>query len=157
MTSFVREQIKIAIKNGNDISHLIKGVTICNEDLSGARIKEFNRISEDLSGLKLSKAIIGEEGKITNLSGSNMRKCRFDDVVFLGFIYMRRCDCRDSVFSGATMHNLEYQYTDFRGCTFCETAIRLGTSFSLGAKFSSDVFKDLGKMWGLEIKQKDEQ
>ena len=157
MNNALREQIKVAIKNGLDISDLIRGVDIKGENLKGAIIKDFNRPNDDITKVDLSKAIIGEEGKITNLSGTIMRSVRFDDVVFKGTVFLRRCDCRESVFSGAVMVNLEYQNTDFRGCKFCETAIRLGTTYSLGSKFSDNVFDDLGKMWGLEIKVRGEE
>lgn len=152
MNHAIRRRIKIAIKNGVDISDLIKDYSLKGEDLRGAVIKTFNRVSDDMSGANFSKAIIGEPGKITNVSGSKMKNCRFDDVTFIGTVFMRRCDCRDSNFSGAQLQQMEYQNSDFRGCKFCETAIRFGSNYSLGSRFSQDMFEDLGKMWNLDIK-----
>lgn len=155
MTAELRSKIQLYIKNGIDISDLIEGVEIQNEDFSYAIIKYFNRIKDDISGIRLSKAIIGEEGKITNVSGSKIRNAFFDDVKFLGSVFMRRCDCRGTDFGGAQLQNVQYQGTDFRLCKFCEAAIRIGTSYSAGSKFSPDLFKDLGIMWNLDVKQKE--
>ena len=157
MTHEIREKIKHYTKNRIDISDVIEGIDIKGEDLRDTIINRFNRVSDNISGAKFSRAIIGTPTSITNLSGTKMINCMFDDTQFIGTVFMRSCNCRDSVFSGALMHNLQYQNTDFRGCKFCETAIRLGTTYSVGSKFSKDVFQDLAKMWHLKIEVQDEK
>lgn len=155
MSNEIRKTIKRYIKNRIDISNIIKGISIKGEDLSYAIITDFNRSSEDMHGIRLSKAVIGKEGKVTTICGNNLRGSFFDDVQFLGHTLFRRNDCRDSDFGGALAHNMEYQYSDFRGCRFCEVSIRIGTSYSANAKFSPEFFKDLGDMWNLNITVKE--
>ena len=152
MTHAIRDRIKIAIKNGIDISDLIRDIDIKGEDLRDSIISNLMRVKEDISGAKFSRATIGRTDKITNLSNNVMRNCKFDDTIFIGTIFMRRCDVRDSDFSGAQAQGIEYQNSDFRGCRFCETVMRFGSSYSLGSKFSPEMFEDLAKMWNLDIK-----
>ena len=156
MTHALREKIKIYIKNGRDISELIKDVSLRGEDLSYAIIKDFKRIKDNMSGARFTKAQIGEEGKNTTICNNKMKGSFWDDCQFKGHIFFRRNDCENSDFCGALMHNVEYQFTNFRGCKFCETAIRIGMSYSEGARFSADLFRDLAKMWNLEITVKEE-
>ncbi len=156
MTQQLRDKIKMFIKNGNDISQLIEGVEIKNEDFRYAIIKRFDRIKDNLSGLNLSNATIGTKGKVVNLSNSIMHNVRFCDTEFIGKVFMRRCDCEDSDFSGANLSNLEYQYTNFARCKFCETIIRLGSDYGFNAKFDTNLFKDLTKNWNLDVRFKDE-
>lgn len=153
MTHEIRTKIKRYIKNRIDISDIIKDIDIKGEDLSYAIIETFNRVSDNLSGTRFSHASIGKEGRITNLSGTKMINCRFDDTIFRGMVYMRRCDCHDSDFSGAVLTNVEYQYSNFENCKFCETCIRIGTKYSAHSKFSANLFQDLGKMWNLKIEE----
>jgi len=156
MNHAIRNKIKMAIKNQADISDLIRDVSIAGENLEGAIIKDFVRVNDNMSGANFSKAIIGTPGKIVNVSGSKLVNCRFDDVNFLSTTFMRRCDCRGANFSGAQVQKVEYQNSDFRGCKFCETAMRFGSNYSLGSKFSPEMFEDLGKMWNLDIKPRSE-
>ncbi len=151
MTNDLRKRIKIRIKNHLDISDLIQDVDIKGEDLQYAIIKNFTRVKVDISRVNLSNAVIGEKGKVTNISGNIMRNCRFCDIRFLGRVYMRKCICDGSDFNGADCSNVEYQKTSFLNCKFCETAIRLGSSYSWGAKFSQNFFDDLAKGWAIKI------
>ena len=151
MTHDLRDKIKMYVKNGIDISPLIEGIDIKGEDFSGAIIKTFNRVNDNISDIKLERAIIGEKGKVTNLSGTKMINCKCGDMRFLGKVFLRRCNCEDSDFSGADFSNVEYQKTNFRGCKFCETLIRLGSSYGTDATFDSNLFKELTKNWRLKV------
>lgn len=144
------EKIRTYIKNRLDISDLIKGEDIRNLDLSYAIIKDFNRINDDISGVNLSNAIIGEEGKITNLSGTIMRNCNFKGAKFLGKVFMRRVDARGSSFKDAYMPYVEYQYGDFRNCDFCGAIITIHGRNGLRARFDKKLWDELTKGWIFE-------
>jgi len=147
MTHELRAKIRKYIKNGIDISDLIRDVEIKGENLSRAIIKDFNRVADDISGTDFSYAVIGEEGKITNISGTKMRNCNFRGTKFLGKVWMRRVDARGSNFSEAYLPNVEYQHSDFRNCTFCSTVIRMGSREGLGAIFGKELWDLLTKGW----------
>jgi len=151
LTHELQKRITMKIKNKEDISDLIRDVDIRNGKFQYAIIKDFTRLKTNMSGADFSNAVIGEKGKITNISGSNMTGCNFSDVTFVGKIFMRRCNCTDVNFSGADGSNVEYQNTLFYGAKFCETLLRLGTAYGLGARFSKDFFKDLEKGWNVTI------
>ena len=155
MTNEIREKIKRYIKNGIDISEVIRDVSIRGEDLSYAIIKDFTRVKDDMSGVRLTKAKIGVKGKVLVICNNKMINSFWDDAQFYGHILFRKNDCKNSNFSGAIMYDVEYQNTDFRHCKFCETAVRLGTTYSLGSKFSADLFSDLGRMLNLTITEKE--
>ncbi len=157
MTEELRKKIKTYIKNKIDISPLIQDIDLKGEDLSGAIIKTFNRVEDDLSGCNFSRCIIGEEGKITNLSGTKFRNCNFRGTKFLGKIFLRHCDCRNSDFSEAWMPYVEGQFSDFRECKICEVFTRIGTDYWFKAKFDEGVLGDFPKMWGLEVRPKREE
>lgn len=152
MTHQLRKKIQQYIKSGVDISDLIEGINLANENLANARIKSFNRISEDLTGLNLQHATIGAPGETTNLSGSILRNVKFKGTRFEGKIIMRRCDCRGANFCEAWIPYVEYQYSDFTGCSFCDITWQMGSRGALGAKFDLNFFKELGKALNLEIR-----
>jgi len=157
MTATQRKKIQSFIKNGLDISKLIEGYSIKNENLSGAKIMIFNRSKDDMCGVNLSRSVVGAPGVINNISGSKLRNCNFSDADIQGILYARRCDCRDGDFSGAIFSNVEYQFTDFRGAKFCEACLRLGTVYGMGAIFDTNFFADLTKGWNLNVTKKDEE
>jgi len=132
------QKIKTYIKNKIDISELIKNKDIRNLDLSYARIKDFNRINDDISGVNLSYAIIGEEGKITNLSGTIMHHCNFRGAKFLGKVFMRRVDARYSKFRDCYMPYAEIQYSDFRNCDVCGWILPFHSLKMLKTKWSKE-------------------
>jgi len=156
MTDSLREQIKKRIKNKLDISNLIEDVIITGEDLSNAIIKRFNRNKDNLSKCNFTNCVIGTEGKITSITHCKVIEANFSDVVFKGKIFFRYNDARNSTFNGARMENFEYQFTNFKGCKFCEALIRIGSSYGLGAKFSNTLFDDLTKNWNIEVKVREE-
>ncbi len=151
MTHTLRLKIKMAIKNNLDISDLIENVDIKGENLSNAIIQRFNRTSQNMSRTNFSCASIGKKGTITNLSNNKFFDCNFSETKFLGIVYLRRCDCSGSNFSGAECHNVEYQHSIFKNCNFCEAIFRLGSDYGYKAKFDKNLFQDLAKHWNIEI------
>jgi len=151
MTEQQRQKIRTYIKNGLDISDLIEDYSIKHEDLSGARIKRFIRTNDDMNGVRLNKCIIGERGKVNNISGSRARRSQWCDTEVQGTMFARKCDFREADFSGAILTDVEYQYTDFRQAKFCECAMRLGTDYGLGCKMDQNFFRDLAKGWNLTV------
>jgi len=147
MTNQLRAKIQKYIKNRLDISDLIKDVDIRGENLYRAIITDFQRFKENK---------IGKSGKITQITDCKLIESNFNETEFIGTIFFRRNNCQRSNFNGAFLPHLQYQQTDFRFATFCEAVIRIGTTYGEGSKFSADLFKDLGNMWGLQILLKDE-
>ena len=154
LTENVRKRIKTYIKNGLDIAPLIEGYSIKNEDLSGAIITKFNRPNDDMSGVNLSKSVIGLPGKVNNISGSKLVNAKFCDANLQGTIFARRIDARMADFSGAVLMNVEFQKADFNGAKFCECCLRVGSEYSWGAKFDDNFFADLTKGWDIVVTRK---
>lgn len=151
LTESIRQQIKLYIKNGLDISPLIEGYSIKNENLSGAIITKFNRVNQDMTGVNLTKCVIGLPSKINNISGSKLMRSKWCDANVQGVLFARRIDARDADFSGAILMNFEYQNANFNGAKFCEALIRIGSSYGLGAKFDNNFFSDLTKSWDIAV------
>ena len=154
MTVEQRKKIQTYIKNGLDISDLIKDYSIKHEDLSGAIITTICRANDDMNGVNFSRCIIGLRGAVNNISGCKARRSRWCDTEVLGVMFARKCDFREADFSGAVLTNVEYQNTDFRGAKFCEACMRLGTDYGLGCKMDENFFRDLAKGWNLEVRLK---
>lgn len=152
MSNELRKKIKMYIKNHIDISSLIKDVSIKGEDLSRAIIKNFDRADDDISRCNLCEAVIGEDGKITNLNRIVARNINGQRLVFKGTVWLRRADVRNSNFKGAFMPQLDYRFSDLRGCDFCGAIFNFGSDKGVGAILGEDFFKDFAKQWGLEIK-----
>ena len=155
MTHEIRKKIAIHVKNHLDISDLIRDVNVKGEDLTNAIIKDFSRSRCDMSGTKFKNATIGEEGRVTNLCRNRFIGCDFERCKFIGKILLRRCDCRDSYFVEASMCNVEAQYSNFVGCNFCETALRLGSDYLYMAKVDKNLFRDLTKYLNISVVMKE--
>jgi uncharacterized protein YjbI with pentapeptide repeats len=150
LTENVRQKIAIAIKNGLDISDIIANYQIKNEYLAGAIIKNINRVSEDLQNINFVRCVIGEEGKVTNLSGCDLKGCNFSDTRFLGTIWFKGCDLRNCNFTNAFMPNVEYQRADLRNIMLCDAVFRFGSKEGYKCKFSKKTFEQLFKFWEIE-------
>lgn len=155
LTESIRIQIKLHIKNGLDISPLIEGYSIKNEDLSGSIITKFNRAKQDMTGVNLTKCVIGVPGKINNMSGAKLIRSKWCDSVVQGIMFARRIDARDADFSGAVLTNMEFQNANFNGAKFCEACIRVGSDYTWGAKFDNNFFADLTKGWSIHVMTED--
>jgi uncharacterized protein YjbI with pentapeptide repeats len=151
MTEAVRQKIRTYIKNGLDISDLIADYSIKGENLTGAIIKKLNRAYDDMSGVNMTKTIVGEKGKTNNITRAKLKKSIWCDAEIRGYMIANKCDCRDADFSGAQLSNVEYQFCDFRGAKFCETLMRIGSAHGMGAKFDTRFFRDLAKGWSVTV------
>ena len=151
MDNKLRAKILKYIKNGMDISDLIKDVDIAGEDFSRAIIKEFYRPGDDISNCNFTNAVIGEAGKTINISRAKAVGCNFKGATFPGLVMARRTDLRNCNFTSTNIPNSDYKFADLRGSDFCNTIFCIGTKRSYGAKFDKKFFKDLAKFWGVDI------
>jgi uncharacterized protein YjbI with pentapeptide repeats len=149
ITNELRNQINDRIKKQIDISELIEGYDIRNEDLSRAVIKKFNRIGDNISNCKFTYAIIGEIGTTTDLTNTKMIGCNFKGTVFLGNTILRGVDARNCNFNGADLNHVDYRRADFRGGQFCRCILRIGTLDGEGAIFDKKILEDLASGWKL--------
>jgi uncharacterized protein YjbI with pentapeptide repeats len=154
MTHQLREKIQRHIKNGIDISELIKDVSIKGEDFGYAKISYFHRVGEDFSNTNFYNASIGSDDKISMILNCNIQHCNFQKVKF-GKVFLRHSDARWASFREVIAPEVQYQFTDFRGCSFCHAVLKIGTEEGIGAKFDTAFFQDLTKGWGIEIEVKE--
>ena len=155
MTESVRNEIKLHIKKGLDISNLIEPYTLKNEVLTGAIIKSLNRVQEDLTNCNLFRAVIGEEGsgKIINLSGCKLVGVNFSYARFVNKVWLRGADLRNSNFNCAWIPDVDFQYADLRNISLCETVIKIGSKSGLHAKMNWKLFKDLAQYLEVDMEQ----
>lgn len=151
MTEVHKEKIMMAIKNGSDISDLIADYDISNMYLAGAVIKNINRIQENLPNINFCRAVIGEEGKITNLSGCNLKGSNFQWAKFLGTIFFKGCDLRNCNFNGAWLPNAQYQFADMRNISLCDAVIRIGSKNGFKAKLEWKIFEQFAEYLEVDI------
>lgn len=145
----LKNQIKMYIKNNQDISELIKGYNIKGLNLANAIISDIDRQDEDISNTSFYNAIIGCDGKITNLSGCNFMGCNFTGARFLGKVWLRRCNCQNAKFNNAFMPGIEYQGADFRNVDACSAIFPFGSADGLHCKFSKSVLDKLTQYWDI--------
>ena len=158
MTHEVRKRIQDYIKNGLDVSDLIKDYSLKGENLSRAIIKTLVRYDEDMSGCQLTYATLGDESKpdnIVQMLRCNLTGCNFEGIRFISKTWVRSCVCKNMNLKNADLSKVDYKYTDFRGCKFCSTILRISTGAGIGCKFSKELFTELTKGWGVEIDVKE--
>ena len=88
LTSDERKKIAMYIKNKIDISELIKNVDISNENFSNAVIKDLSIVNQVLKNVNFSNAFIGNDKKVTLISGNTLINCNFKGTVFLYAIHV---------------------------------------------------------------------
>ena len=142
------------IKNKIDISPLIEDYCIMGEDFTGAIIKKFNRPDEDVSGLIIANAVIGEEKSTTNMNRMVARNCNFRNSKWLGEVWARRADFRHTSFRNMFCPYMDYRYADLRFCDFCGAVFQIISTNGIGVKLSSEFFDEISKYWNIEIIQK---
>jgi uncharacterized protein YjbI with pentapeptide repeats len=135
------------MKNKMDISDLIADVSIKGENLSGAIIKTMNRDGDDISGVNLSRAIIGESNKTIEWSNIIANNGNFYRTRFLGRIRVNNAQMTHSNFNRCYAPFADYKKTDFTGSSFCGAIFRIGTGDGKGAKFDKEVIDLLIKEW----------
>ena len=141
------EKINSYIKNGKDISELLIGYEIKGYNLSNAIIKKFNRYNEDMSGCMFVNTTIGELGTETNLVGCDFRGSNFKGVHFLGHTIFKNNDARNCNFNTANLNSFDYSCTDFRGASFCEAIIKIGSMCGYKAIFDKSILNLLTRGW----------
>ena len=156
MTNAIREKIQMYVKNGADISELIADVSIKGENLDKAVIKKFSRFNDDFSGTSFVRAVIGEEGKVTNIAHAKSVGCNFKYARFLGTWDARHWDARNINFCGTYAPDIDYRWADLRGCTFCGAVFSFSDWKGHGAKFDKKVFEMIFKHWGIDIQPEGE-
>ena len=150
-TDALKEQIDIRIKNGIDISDLIKDVDIKGQDFSRAIIKEFNRVNDDISNCSFFQAIIGQEDTILNLSGTKMVKTNFKQAKLLGEVLLKGVNARNATFTSVYMPYAVMQYSDFRGANFCGMITKISSTNWKASKFDIDMLKTLAEMINMDV------
>ena len=133
---------------------MIDSYSIKNEDLSGSIITKFSRAKQDMTGVNLSRCVIGLPGKINNMSRAKLVRSKWCDTNVQGIMFARKIDARGADFSGAILMNMEFQGADFNGAKFCESCIRVGSDYCWGAKFDNNFFADLTKGWDITVTRK---
>lgn len=160
LNAYEKERIKAFIKNGMDISELIKDVSIKNENLSHAIIKKFVRINDDISGSTLAYAKVGDEKddkNIVQIINTDMSNCNWQGVVFLSPTEIRNCKANNSNFREVDAGKVDYRNTDFTGSTFCGAIMKIDSRLGRGCKFDVNFLKELTKFWNVEIEVKQKE
>jgi uncharacterized protein YjbI with pentapeptide repeats len=147
MTNDIREKIKTYKKAHKDISELIKDFSIKGEDLSHTVIKRFMRYNEDCSNINLSGAVIGEEGGEVCISGCNFSNSNFHRTKFLCKVNASKGVFCNSNFYKCIVPDVDYQYADIRGASFCGIVTKIDTGLGKGAKVSKELITLLIKEW----------
>lgn len=147
----IKSEIAMRMRNQLDISDLIAPYDIKGEDFSGAIIKHLSIPGEDISGTNFANATVGTESGETNLNRVIARHCCFKGAKFLGKVMARRANFSSSNLTGTYIPYCDYRLSDFTNCIFCGTVFSMSTELSLGAIFSEDFFRDLGKAFNLTI------
>jgi uncharacterized protein YjbI with pentapeptide repeats len=147
----LRKKINQYIKNKIDISTLIEGKSLKNEDLSYAIINQIVRKDEDMSGCNLSHCIIGCDNKIATFIRCNMNNCNLEGTKFVGKTWIRHCKARNCNFKNADVANVDYKFSDFREGDFCNAKITISTEAGIGCRFPISMFEQLCKGWKLKI------
>lgn len=152
ITLTIKEKVSYMIKNKQDISDVIKDYDIKGMNLTGAIIKNFNRYEDDFSNCNFNRAILGEKGLKNDMSSSIFKNCVFKRTQFLGKWIARNCDARGSNFIGAYIPYIDYQGTDLRNCTFCNTVFSFGTHCGKNAILDYSTVSALLKIYKGDFK-----
>ena len=157
MNEVVRKQIQMQIKNGVDISAILKEYSLSGEDVTGAIIKTLDLTGETLEGTNFTRAIIGSMDNIIYFNNARFIDCSFVRTQLPGPVMARRMYCKACSFQGAFLAYVDYAYAQFHRCIFCDTIFSIGTKKARGAYFSPDFFRDLSKQWKVEVRYKSEE
>lgn len=158
MPESLKAKIQMFKKSRLDISDLIEGYSLRDEDLSYSIISKFNRNDEDMTNINLAYSVIGTEGSKNPIIWTKciVRNGIFKGTKFPGLFYFRKNDASGSNFNESYLAYMEYQGTNFTNCTFCDAVIRIGSRLGVGAKFDKYFFKELTKYWNLAVDVKNE-
>ncbi len=151
LTHQERDTIRMYIKNGLDISKIIKDKDIRDENFNRAIIKSFDHINNDISGCSLAFAKIGSPNVVTKIIKTKMNNCNCECLEFVGPTWFRSCEAKNCNFKGADLSKVDYRFSDFSGSSFCESIIRISTKSGIGCKFPKSMFEELCKGWNMKI------
>lgn len=151
ITPEVRAKIDQYIKEGIDISELIKDYDLRGQNFAGAVIKKISRPKEDLRNINFVRCVIGDESTTTDFTGANLMGSNFQWAKFIGPVWFRNCDLRNCNFNCAWMPTVEYQFADLRNVTLCDAFIRLGSRSGYQAKLEWKAFELLAKYLQIEM------
>lgn len=154
LSSTQRDEIKMYIKNQLDISPLIENYSIAGEDLSSAIIKRMNRPDEDISGVILAGAVIGEEGGIVNLNRAIARGCNFRSSRWNGQIWFRKASLNNTSFKDCFCPYVDFRKADMRGCDICGMVMQVLTPTTMDALFGDDMLQEIAKHLHVDIIKK---
>ena len=142
MSNDLRRKIKNYIKSGIAIDELIKDVSIADEDLSYAIIKNFDRSNQDISNCKLTGAKLMKANLMNtiarnvsfsyaDLSDSNCKK-----MIATGSSFMRT-NCKDT----------DLCFADLRGCNLCDITVTFSARYLYKTRVSKNVHSLLDRIW----------
>jgi len=151
-THDLKNKISGNIKNGADISDLIKGVDLRGADLGWAIIKDIQLNGVDIRGCNFSYTKIGNDSSNCFFINCNIDNCNFYGAEFVGKVSVRSCHAHNCNFKMANLAKADYQYTDFTGSNFCDSVLRIGTREGLGCILPTTLFEELCKGWKNKIK-----
>jgi uncharacterized protein YjbI with pentapeptide repeats len=140
----LRVKINQYIKSQKDISELIKGVDLRNEDLSHAMISNFNVSNQDISGCRLVGAKISHAQMIKTIAHNV--QFNYCDMSYSNCSYI---DARDGNFLNANCAYVIFKYADLRSCNFCNVTMTLSPKWAYKAKFSKNMIDLLKRIWDI--------
>jgi len=148
-----RDTINTYIKNGIDISALIEGKDIQNQNFNRAIISKMERVKDDISGCSFAFAKLGSKEIPLSIKilQTKMQNCNFECAEFIGTAWIRNCDAQNCNFKGADVSNVDYRFTNFLGSSFCESKIRISSKSGFGCKFPKEMWQELTKQWDMKI------
>lgn len=153
MSNSIREKINMYIKNGKDISEIIKDVNIKGENLSRSIIKDLNRVNCDLRGTNFSFCLLGGGVRPFSIIQCDIGNSNFESAQFVGTTFIRSCKAHNCNFKNADISKVSYEHTDCgETSNFCGAIIKIGTREGLGAHLPSSMWQDLCQGWDINIK-----
>lgn len=147
----LKDKIQSYIKNKMDISALIEGYDISNLDLSRAIITSLNASDDVLSNVNFSDAIIGGKEDKVFFNRTRLEHCSFIRTQFLGTVYFRYAYLLNCNFKEAFIPYIDYKFSQWQNCSFCDAVLAIGTGKGIGAIFDKNFFSDLSKHWGIVV------
>lgn len=151
-----RHQIKMAIKNKQDLAELLSDWCIRGQDLSNSIISWLDVCGEDLTGTNFANCILGTKDTEIKLCGTNLTQSCFIGTYCEGQVSARGANLSHCNFRNAFMPYVDYRLADLSHSIFCNTVFSIGSDRAVGSKFTTDVFRTLTKHWGLVVLQQEE-
>ena len=74
-----------------------------------------------------------------------MHNVNMDSAIFLSTAWLRSCDMHNANLRRGDFHHVAYEHSDFRGVTFCDSVLKIGTNEAVGALFDLNFFQELVK------------